>query len=202
MKSLLILVFIGFGYILHAQPDLGKLERRDIGGKVSVLVPSTFTLMPDNEVAQRYPSSTKPLAVFTSGSRSADFGVNKGKTMWAEGDLKIVKDFYKANMQTFYNKVTFLKEDIISVGSLKMVELKFIGEIESLGKGKSRRYVHVRYAIVKNRLYILQFNCPTGEQNLYQTVVDKMMNSVRIRKQGDIEQQSSGKKNKLNSQSK
>jgi len=197
MKYMIALLLLGLSVCGYAQSDNVKLERQEIGGKVSVLVPNNFVKLPDNEVAQRYPSSRKPLAVFSNASRSADFGINKGKTVWADADIKLVLDFYKANMQTYYNSISFIKEGVVSEGSLKFAELKFIGAIESLGKGKSRRYVHVRYAVVKNRLYIIQFNCPASEQGLYEGTVNKMMGSVRINKKGVVEQESSGKKDAI-----
>jgi hypothetical protein len=197
MKFWLLLLFSFSFMAIRAQSNLGSLERKEIGGKVSVLVPSTFVLLSDNEVAARYPSSRKPLAVYSNVNGTADFGINKGRTVWEDKDLELVKDFYKANMMAFYNKVVMIKEGIVSSGNLKFAELVFIGSIESLGKGKARRYVHVRYAVVKNRLYIAQFNCPASEQGLYSEMVEKMMKSIRISKKGEIVQESSGKKNAI-----
>lgn len=164
---------------------IGSLVTKEFGGKISLGIPDNFVAMPDAELAQKYPSTKKPLAVYTNAGRTADLGVNKGKTFWSDKDLGMVKDFYKANILNLYAKVSFQKEAVVTVKGKQFVDLVFVGEIESFTKARQRKWVYLRYAVVKNRLYIVQFNCPHQDQVLYEKEVKKIMDSIRIKKQKD-----------------
>jgi len=114
---LIITLFTSLG--LQAQGIEGT-KKTTVARIITIDIPKNFRQLTQAEVAQRYPSSRKQIAVYSSPNGTADIGINKGKTVWEEKDIALVRDFYKATLETFYSKTTFEKADIVTVNGKKI----------------------------------------------------------------------------------
>ena len=176
---LIITLFTSLG--LQAQGIEGT-KKTTVARIITIDIPKNFRQLTQAEVAQRYPSSRKQIAVYSSPNGTADIGINKGKTVWEEKDIALVRDFYKATLETFYSKTTFEKADIVTVNGKKFARLIFIGEIDGGLKPKFKLYIHIRYCVIGKRLYIFQFNCQKSEAKIYEKEVAAIMDRIKISK--------------------
>ena len=143
------------------------------GAKVKL--PSDFTPMTDDDLALRYPSTKKPLAMYTSVDKNADFGLNISKTVWPESDLKILQKIYKSTILEMYNKVAFTKEEIMTIDKQSFIAFEFTSEVEN-----HKKYSYVLYKVVKNHVYIFNYTCSQRVQEKWQPLAQQIVSSIKF----------------------
>ncbi len=143
------------------------------GAKVKL--PSDFTPMTDDDLALRYPSTKKPLAMYTSADKTADFGLNISKTVWPESDLKILQKIYKSTILEMYNKVAFTKEEIMTIDKQPFIAFEFTSEVEN-----HKKYSYVLYKVVKNHVYIFNYTCSQRVQEKWQPLAQQIVSSIKF----------------------
>ncbi|MFM8738893.1 MAG: hypothetical protein ACKOC0_01670, partial [Cytophagales bacterium] len=62
------------------------MNKTKITEGITVLLPSTLSVMTPEDIVQRYPSVRSPLAAYTDVNRTADFSVNISATQWPDGN--------------------------------------------------------------------------------------------------------------------
>jgi hypothetical protein len=142
---------------------------------IKVKLPVDFVEMSDDDLAYKYPSTKKPLAMLTSGDKTADFGVNVSKTLWGENDLKILQKVYKATLLEMYQKVDFLYEGIKTIDNVPFVAFEFTSEVEN-----HKKYSYLLYRTVKKHVYVFNFTCPQRYQERWQAISPKIIESIQF----------------------
>jgi hypothetical protein len=108
LSFLSIILFSAFNFA-GQMPD--KYKRKRVGEGVTLLVPTNFVEMSDEEIATKYFTPKRPLAIFRSPDRKAEIGVNSSIFEWgevgmeSEMNMELLKGFYKgAIANSFYEK--------------------------------------------------------------------------------------------------
>ncbi|MFQ3576670.1 MAG: hypothetical protein SNJ77_09565, partial [Cytophagales bacterium] len=91
-----------------------KSQKITLDKNVSVVLPSGFYVMSDEDIARKYPSYRKPLAMYTNSDRLVDFGYNVTNGVWGN-DIELLRKFYRSTISNTFTKVTFLKDTVIVV---------------------------------------------------------------------------------------
>jgi hypothetical protein len=149
-------------------------------------MPKDFTAMSDLDLAAKYPSTKKPLAMYTSEDRNTDFGVNASKRSFPSNDIEMLQKFYKANILEAYtaNKnsnfnvragATFLSEGVREVNGRKFAFYEFKSEYDGI-----RRYSYIQLTLIKEHIYVFNFSTDQSLQKAWQPAVEKMMNSIKL----------------------
>jgi hypothetical protein len=164
------------------QVKSGKLLTAKINDFITIPVPEDFKQMNDDELAAKYPSGRKPLAMFSSFDLLTNFGVNATNTAWEEKDLAILKDFQKANIRTLYENAAFTRDEIVKIGKKQFAVFEFVGDGSAEGgrTAKYKQYYYMMYCIVRKQVYVFNFNCPNTEKQAWQPMVQKMMAGVKV----------------------
>jgi len=149
---------------------------------IKIPVPEDFSRMNDDQLAAKYPSGRKPLAMFTSVDLLVNFGVNATNTAWEEKDLVILKDFQKANIRTLYENALFSRDEIVKIGKKEFAIFEFVGDASSAeGRtAKFKTFYCLMYCIIRKQVYVINFNCPNTERMAWQNQVKKMVSGVRV----------------------
>jgi hypothetical protein len=142
---------------------------------VKVSLPKDFALMSDDDVAQKYPSTKKPLVLYTSPDRIIDFGLNVTKSKFPGNDLELLKGIYKSTFLHMYNKVTFLQEEIKTVNKRKFISFEFIAEFEG-----QRTYSNLMYTLVKDQVFLFNFTCPQPVYQKWQATANAIMPTIKM----------------------
>lgn len=180
-------VFLFFSFFF-TQAQI-KLKKTALTPGVSMLMPTDFTLMPDDMLAKKYFSPKKPTAMYSNPSGEIDLGVNFTNNFWQEQDIPMLKDLYKGSLRASYTKVEFLQEKVANINKRTFVVLEFVGIVSddeqktnALGrKSQIAKYNYMMYTVVENRIVVVNFNCPIKYQQEWQAIVPKIMQSVKIR---------------------
>lgn len=187
---LLLLLFSAFN-LAGQMPD--KYSRKRIGEGVTLLIPNNFVEMSDEEIATKYFTPKRPLAIFRSPDRKAEIGVNSSIFEWgeigleSEMNMELLKGFYKgAIANSFYEKIKFLNEgEIVSIGDREGVIFEFIGAIPEdpnaiINQGGKSRYHQVLYSVYGGKVLIVNFSVTGTDYTYWQEHATKMITSVKI----------------------
>ncbi len=170
-----ILAFL-LGILLLSTASVPKLRPQKIAEGVTVSLPSDFVPMSDNDIAQRYPSTKKPLAMYTSLDRVVDFGVNESKATFPGSDLNILKEFYQSTILSLYNKVDFMQKGVIQpIKKRDYIVFEFTSEID-----KTYKYTYLQYALINNKVFIFNFSCPQEYKDKWQETAKAIMQTVKL----------------------
>jgi len=185
-----IFIFSAFS-LVNQMPD--KYTRKKIGEGVTLLIPNNFVEMSDEEIATKYFTPQRPLAIFRSPDRKAEVGVNSSIFQWgeigleSEMNMELLKGFYKgAIANSFYEKVKFLNEgEIITIGDRQGVLFEFIGAIPEdkdaiINQGGKSRYHQVLYSVYNGKVLIVNFSVNGTDYTYWQQHATKMITSVKI----------------------
>jgi hypothetical protein len=188
MKFRFISIFALFISLLtstatNAQTDFSRIK---ITKSISMKVPTAFTPMSPAEIRNKYVSYRAPIAMFTLQDQQVDLSVNKNSTPWADNDYKILKDFYKANIQNLFTEVTFIQEQISTIGNREFVVFEFTSKVMdeenkmSLNNTPVSKYTYIMYTFHEGNVLLFHFNCKASQKALWQQVAKEIMESVRI----------------------
>ena len=180
MTILLALNFL----ISNFQTD--KLIKVEVTDNISMSVPSDFRPMTDDEIASKYFTTRRPLALFTDRNLLVDLGVNIATTQWDEKDFEIMMSFQKANIFSLYDEVKILDEGIKEVNGKKAAYFEFISTVKDdedsfLKKGSIHKYTYIQYIMVSGKSLVFNFTCPSQYTQQWQATASQIMNDIEIK---------------------
>lgn len=181
-------VFLFLSIIFSSLPA-GELTKVAVTEEISMMVPSDFRLMTDDEVASRYFSTKRPLAIYTDQSVIVDLGVNKSVTEWSPEDLQIMVSFQKSNIYNFYDEIEMISEGIKEVNGRDAAYFEFVSTIKPDNSQQTfrvqsavKKYTYIQYMIVGEHSWVFNFTSPVQLQKEWQPQLAAIMNSVEFTK--------------------
>ena len=163
-----------------------KLIKTKISEGITVTLPSQLKRMPEEDVAQRYPSVRAPLGAFTNQDRVVDFSVNISATQWPDENLEMAKEFFKAGIYNLYDRIEMVHEGIYEVHKKKFIYFEFESRLGASKMKMSTQeaiitYTYIQYLIEPGRAIVFSFNCPREHREEWQQKAAAIMKSVRIK---------------------
>lgn len=164
-----------------------RLQRVKVTEGISVKLPEGFTLVPEEALSEKYISSRKPLALFTSPDGQAEFSVSVSPNQWQHFDLPLAKDFYKASLATLFSDFKIVKEETTEVDKMPAAVFEFIGSGEG-EEGVIRktegfsRYTYIAYVMVGGKVAVFSFTAPANQQSRWAPVAGEVMESLKLKK--------------------
>lgn len=154
---------------------------------ITLAVPSDFQPMTDDQIADKYFTNRRPVAMYTDPRNVVDLGVNESQTEWSEEDLVILKDFYKANISGLYTEVNYLREGLEEINGRSYAVFEFESTVKDEDnafsqKSEIRKYTYIQYTIVNSKSWVFNFTVPIRDKPQWQPIAGQIMNSVKIKK--------------------
>ena len=182
--TLLMLIFCCSSPLLSSGQTYMQVEATK---NITLAVPNDFRPMTNDEIADRYFTNRRPVAMFTDPRNVVDLGVNESVTEWSEGDLVILKDFYKANISGLYTEVNYLREGLEDINGRSFAVFEFESTVKDddnifSKKPEIQKYTYIQYTIVNGKSWVFNFTVPLRNKAEWQPVAAKVMNSVKIKK--------------------
>jgi hypothetical protein len=172
MRKNIVLILICLLGMSASKPKMAKVK---ITEGVTASLPKDFVAMSEDDIAQKYPSTKKPLAMFTSLDRTVDFGLNVSKSELGGNDLKLLQKLYKATIIDLYSNVTFIKEGIELVNNRNFIVFEFVSEAD-----QTKKYTYLQYAVIGHRVYIFNFTTGAEVKEKWQPIANLIMRSINI----------------------
>lgn len=190
MRYLAFLVII---FIAGAALAQTKLKKFQISKEIEVQLPNDFNPLPDDGIAQEYPTSTKPLAVYSSPNGQVDFSVLQKGSQFRPQDLNMLREFYKASLLEMFTKVDFIREEVTKVNGQEFLVFEFVSSLadeRQIGMSAPvQKYSIVQYTIIENdsktvrdnQLISFTFHVPFVMKSRWQETGREVMNSIKIK---------------------
>jgi hypothetical protein len=178
VKSIL---FILIPFLFTSSEKFVKVE---VAEGISVKIPESYSVMTDPDLQQRSDSYRKPIAIYTDPSGNAEFVVNYSFSLWNTYDLELMKSFYKASLFEIYSEITFLTEEIQTIGKRDYVVFEFISVSKAEGSENLRpirKYTNLRYTLDQGKTILFNFTCPPNLQKEFEETAKRIMESIRIK---------------------
>jgi len=189
MKNILL---ISLAFVLLSAKEPKLITQKMVDG-ITVGMPKDFTQMSDDDIANKYPSTKKPVSMYTNLDRTVDFGLNISKSRWGGLDLTILKDIFHSTIVESYDTVMFLQEDIISINGRPYVRYEYNSLFDNtqgyhyllisiLAKTVGEAEVDTEKLAPENANHLLIFNfyCAKPFQEKYQPIARSMMQSIQV----------------------
>lgn len=154
---------------------------------ITVSFPADFRLMTEQEINNKYVYTRRPMALYTDYGIAVDFGINRGNNQWAQGDLTILKDFYKANISSLYDEVSFTKEAMETINGREFAVFEFTAIVKPdedaiTNNTPLRVYNYIQYTIVNSQTLIFTLSSPYQHMRKWKDMAPQIMQSVTIKK--------------------
>jgi hypothetical protein len=188
LKLILCLILISAGSIQGTMAQ-GKqkapMAKVKLTDRISVNLPSDFVPMNDNDIARKYVSYRKPVAMYTSADGMIDFGLNYSANKWTGSNLKVLKDFYKASILSLYNEVVFTQETIKKINDQDFIVFEFVSEVKGDPNavnysGGVKKYTYIEYTIFDEVMLVFNFTAPAQVKDKWNSTAAEIMNSVKL----------------------
>ena len=152
-----------------------KLTMTKVAEGVTVGLPKDWFPMTDDDIASKYPSTKKPLAMYTYLDRTANFGVNLSKSLFPGNDPRVLLETYKATIIDSYDKVDWIQCDTAVINGRIYSVYEYTAVFD-----KTTSYNYLQYTVVQSHIVIFNFECPTKDKDKWAPIAKSMMQSVRL----------------------
>ena len=184
-----------------------NFKRTSLDINVKVNLPENFLIMSDDDIARKYPSYRKPLAMYTSLDRMADFGYNVSNGVWGD-DINLLRRFYLTTIKNTFTKVEILKDTILYSKKKPYFHLEYLSEIHdeenSINSPRPpiKNYTYSVYTTELGEIYIFNFNCPSLIYEKWRPIATVIANSITVSKRSKTHDVKIIKKNNTSEKSK
>jgi len=149
---------VDLGRVLDTTVGGIPLERKALlDGRLSMLLPKSFTLMGEEMLRLKYPSERRPTVVYTNEAGSVNIGINFTTNPLQQGELKELQEAMDTMFHNMYPSATWFESDTKSVNGREWLILDFRGpamdtEIRNIMMGISSegRALFVSFNAVKS----------------------------------------------------
>lgn len=183
-KTCFLFIFLLILSSFAQKDDSPKLARKAIARSITALLPEDFRPMTEQEIARKYFSYRKPLAMLTNQDQTVDFGFNVAATTWQYEDLVLLQKFYKATLQNMYTNIVMLQDGIKEINKQNYIVFEFVSEVvpdkNNPIQQTKKTYTYLLYTIVEDEVYIFNFTSPSHLRNYWSPIADQIMKSVKL----------------------
>jgi hypothetical protein len=187
------LLISGFAIILLSSGTLPKMQNVQLVDGVSISLPKEMVIMSDDDVATKYPSTKKPVAMYTSLDRTVDFGLNISKSRWSGFDLELLHQVYKSTIIESYDTVIFSKDTVEYINGRPFSVFEFVSTFD-----KTTKYQYFQFTLLtktkveaqeetgdllpgnSNHIMIFNFTSPLGGKDKWQPIARASMQTVKV----------------------
>jgi hypothetical protein len=181
-RALLALLLLPLAAFVQEEPKLSRVKLND---HVSMMLPRDFKPMTDDQIAERYFTYRKPVAMYTNPEGDVDFGLNMTATQWKAEDLEILQRFYKSSINKMYTEVKFEREAIEQINGKKFIVFEFSAVVrpdknESMQLKARSSYTHIQYTVHNEKVYVFNFTSPYLQRAKWKNTATEMMKTIKI----------------------
>lgn len=181
------MILLFYALLLFSSQTGENLIKTEVAEGITMAVPETFRPMTDDEIANKYFTTKKPLALFTNMEVTIDLGINNAVTTWDATDLEIMMSFQKSNIYNLYDDINMLDEGTKEIHGKQFAYLEFVSLVKAdkdaiVKKSAISKYTFIQYVIIGGNSLVFNFTCPLRLKDKWQPTVHEIMDSIIIKK--------------------
>ena len=143
-------------------------------GQIELMVPDTFSVMPDEVATEKYPTKQRPQVILTNSNHTIDITLNLPEDFLKPEQVPMSLQIMKSAIREMYPATLFYDEGRIEKDDKNIVYMDF--KSTSLG---GAIYSIMFASSVCDRLLIGTFNCPFEQWEQWQPVALEVISTIR-----------------------
>lgn len=164
---------ISDGYIIIHEERIPFGRKAVFDGKMSVIIPETFELMPEETAAVKYPSAERPDFIYTNEETTVNFSLAHKDGKAANEDIPGVKDMIQEFVAKMHPASAVIDSEVIEVSGKNIAYFDFVAPAID-----TEVYNMMFVFSLEGRLAIGSFNCPIDDMEDWKPVFVQMMQSI------------------------
>ena len=163
------------GYII-IDDDKIPFERRGIfNGRLSVIMPESFIIMPKELAELKYPYTQRPEEIYTNSETTVNFTISYKNDKASNDDIPRAKDIIQQAVMRVHAASKVIDSETISVSDLNIAYFDFVTPAIDMDI-----YNVLFFFSLDSRIMLGSFNCPQVNMDVWKPVLVQMLESLRI----------------------
>lgn len=103
---------------------------------------------------------------------------------WVDSDDEMIYGFYKASIQSMFDEVEFIQDEIKEINGKKFIVFEFVSSLKSenaFSSKSSRNYTYIQYTSYNDQVLLFNLGCKARLMNQWKPVANEIMNSIKVK---------------------
>lgn len=176
MKKVFLLLFL-LSTMVSWQTNEIELEKKMLlNGKVEILLPKSFDIMPEEMLKLKYPSAQRPTLVYSNEDGTINIAFNHTASKAAQQQIDSYKDYFISTFKKSYPTAEWIGSGV------KKINGRDIGYLEVITPAiDTQIYNLLFFTDLDNRLLLATFNCVIEEKENWLDAAHQIMNSLALK---------------------
>ncbi|WP_226390529.1 hypothetical protein [Penaeicola halotolerans] len=154
--------------------DTELKERKVLNEKITLLLPSDFTLMDESTLLIKYPNTAnRPTEVYTNDKGSINIAFNHTSNPISEQELNQVQTAIKQQLSAT-NGIEILKTDKLTSNNSEFLTIEFMSNAID-----TKIYNKMFITVLDGKLLLGTFNCTMNDLDKWQPLSKQMISSIK-----------------------
>jgi hypothetical protein len=174
--AIVVMVFLSFLPCCGEETAPSLAAKSVLGGKVEILIPSTFTVMKEDMLKLKYPTQNRPALVYTNDAGTINIAFTHTPSSATQNDIPEMKSTFKKMFNTLYKSATWYSDGVITVNGRKVGYLEFLTPAID-----TNIYNLMFFTDCQGRVLLCSFNCMENQMKSWAPVGKRIMNSLKTK---------------------
>ena len=163
------------GYIIFNEERIVFQKRTVLDGRLSVLMPETFVIMPLELAEKKYPAIQRPDEIYTNSETTVNFCVSLKNDKATNEDIPRAKDVIQQAVMRMHSGSKVINSETIEVSDLNIAYFDFASAALD-----ADIYNMMFFLSIDNRIVVGSFNCLWQNMDMWKPVVEQMFETVEL----------------------
>lgn len=149
-------------------------------------MPKDFVIMSDDDIAQKYPTHKKPLAMYTNTDKTVDFGVNFAVNRWNNKNLTVLKDMYKSTISSIFSEVEYAQDGVIKdINGKQYIVFEFDSRLTNdmrpnNNASTEKNYTYIMYTLIDQKILVFNLTSNAKEKTTASKIANIIMPTIML----------------------
>jgi len=163
------------GYIIVDEERIEFQRRTVLDGRLSVLMPESFVIMPLELAEKKYPAVQRPDEIYTNNETTVNFCVSLKNDQATNEDIPRAKDIIQKAVMRMHSGSKVISSEAIEVSGVNIAYFDFCSAAID-----TDIYNMMFFLSVDNRIVVGSFNCPWQNMDVWKPVIEQMFGTVEM----------------------
>lgn len=150
-------------------------ERKLLDGKIKMMMPSHFTILPPEVAELKYPSANRPPVIYGNGNASINVTFNHTETPLEEEEVELFKEYMAENLPKDQTEGEWVGDGLEEINGQTVGYCEFI-----VPAGEVNIYNILFFLSLNGKALLCSFNCIEEEMEDWQPIARGMLRSLNI----------------------
>lgn len=163
------------GYIIINEERIPFERKHVLDGRISVLMPEAFVIMPKELAEIKYPSIQRPDEIYTNNEATINFSVSLKNDKAANEDIPHVRDTIQQVMMRMYPASNIIDSETVEVSNINISYFDLNTPAIDM-----EIYNMMFFLSIENRIVVGSFNCPWENMDVWKPMITQMLGSFEM----------------------